>query len=144
VKRILIIHGPTIGLCTERKGGVGTVDSIETLNKQLTAFAVQNGMECTFFHSNHEGDLVDALQRTRGETDGVILNAGGYAHYSYVIRDAAALLTVPCVEVHPSNIYAMGERTSIVAPVCAGQVTGFGKYSYFLAVLALKELLSEG
>lgn len=92
-------------------------------------------MQCEFFQSNSEGGLIDFLQSRIGQADGIIINAGAYTHYSYALRDCIASLGIPTVEVHMSNIAAREEfrHTSVIAPVCAGQIAGFGYLSYILA-----------
>ena len=93
------------------------------------------GVQCEFFQSNSEGGLIDFLQSRIGQADGIIINAGAYTHYSYALRDCIASLGIPTVEVHMSNIAAREEfrHTSVIAPVCAGQIAGFGYLSYILA-----------
>ena len=94
-----------------------------------------------------EGELINKLHEAflSKAYDGVLLNAGAYTHYSYALRDAIAAIDIPVVEVHMSNIHAREEfrHTSVIAPVCKGQIAGFGKLSYFLAIEALKELCNE-
>ena len=100
-------------------------------------------LKCAIFQSNHEGEIVDTIQQAAGEFDGIIINAGAYSHYSYAIRDAIASVKTPCIEVHCSNVYNREEfrKNLVIAPVCAGQIAGFGKYSYLLALSAMKELI---
>ena len=95
------------------------------------------------YQSNHEGDLIDKIHAARENFDGAVINAGALTHYSYALRDAIACVKIPFVEVHMSNIHAREEfrHTSVIAPVCAGQIAGFGKSSYFLAITALKDLM---
>ena len=95
-----------------------------------------------FFQSNSEGALIDEIQLAHREGDGIILNAGAYTHYSYALRDAIATVRMPCIEVHMSNVAAREEfrHTSVIGPVCAGTIAGFGKLSYLLAVDAIADL----
>jgi len=95
-----------------------------------------------FDQSNSEGGLIDRLHACIGVYDGVILNAGAYTHYSYAIRDAIAAIRIPVVEVHLSNVHAREEfrHKSVIAPVCAGGIFGFGKQGYLLAVDALEAM----
>lgn len=144
--KILVIHGPNLNLLGEREPGVYGTDTFESINDEIVAHALGYGMHCEVFQSNHEGEIIDELHLARKKFDGVILNAGAYTHYSYAIRDAIAAIKIPVVEVHLSNIHARDEfrEKSVIAPVCAGQICGFGKYSYLLAVDALNYRLNAG
>lgn len=139
MKRILVIHGPNLNLLGEREPGVYGNDSFESINDEIIAHAMKYEMHCEVFQSNHEGEIIDQLHLARKRFDGVVLNAGAYTHYSYAIRDAIAAIKIPVVEVHLSNIHARDEfrSKSVIAPVCRGQISGFGKYSYLCAVDAL-------
>ncbi|MBR1384435.1 MAG: type II 3-dehydroquinate dehydratase [Ruminococcus sp.] len=145
MKKILVIHGPNLNLLGEREPGVYGTDTFDSINDEIKEKALAAGLYCEVFQSNHEGEIIDELHLARKNYDGVILNAGAYTHYSYAIRDAIAAIKIPVVEVHLSNIHSRDEfrHTSVIAPVCVGQIAGFGKYSYFLAVSALKNILGE-
>lgn len=142
-RRVLVLHGPNLNLLGERETGIYGKNSIENINAEITAKAKELNMEVEINMSNHEGVLIDSLHAARGKFDGVVINAGAYTHYSIAIRDAIAAIKIPTVEVHLSNIYAREEfrHTSVLAPVCVGQISGFGKFSYILALEALKDLL---
>ncbi len=142
-KNVLVIHGPNINMVGERETGIYGKESFESINKQIVSWANELGLNCSIFQSNHEGDIVDKLHQSRHEFDGVILNAGAFTHYSYAIRDAIAAIKKPTVEVHLSNIHNREEfrHNSVIAPVCAGQIAGFGKYSYMLALCGIKPLI---
>ena len=86
---------------------------------------------------------MDAIGQARDVVDAIVLNAGAYSHYSFAIRDAIAAIHIPCVEVHCSNIFGRESfrSKSVISSVCAGTISGFGKYSYFLAIFALKNIL---
>ena len=143
MKNVLVIHGPNINLVGSRETGIYGEESIEDINKQIILHAQNIGLNCKIMQSNHEGEIIDMLHAAKVEYDGVVINAGAYTHYSYAIRDAIAAIKIPCVEVHLSNIYNRDEfrQRSVIAPVCAGHIAGFGKFSYMLALYALKELI---
>ena len=137
--KILVINGPNLNLLGEREPNIYGGDTLESINAQLSKKAEKMGYELSFFQSNSEGALIDALHASRTDCAGVILNAGAYTHYSYAIRDAIAAIKLPVVEVHLSNVNSRDEfrKTSVIAPVCVGSIAGFGKYSYHLALDAL-------
>ena len=145
MKKILVIHGPNLNLLGEREPGVYGTDNFDSINDEITALALEKGMHGEIFQSNHEGEIIDELHLARKSFDAVILNAGAYTHYSYAIRDAIAAIRIPVIEVHLSNIHARDEfrHRSVIAPVCVGQIAGFGKRSYFLAVDALEYILGD-
>lgn len=142
IKKILVIHGPNLNLLGEREPGIYGSNGIEMLNQNIIERAKEQGLECEIFQSNHEGAIIDKLHAARLKFDGVIINAGAYTHYSYAIRDAIAAIKIPCIEVHISNVFARDEfrKTSVIAPVCKGSISGFGFNSYYLAVMALSEM----
>lgn len=143
MKKIIVIHGPNLNLLGEREPGVYGNDSFDSINAEIAQKAKSKGFEIEIFQTNLEGGIIDMLHEARLKFDGVILNAGAYTHYSYAIRDAISAIKIPVVEVHLSNIHAREEfrHTSVIAPVCVGQIAGFGKNSYMLAVDALYEIL---
>lgn len=137
--KILVLNGPNLNLLGERDPmhyGTATLDEI---NAHLTAAAETMGITLVFAQSNHEGELIDCLHAARQSCAGVILNAGAYSHTSYALRDAVEAIRIPVVEVHLSNIAAREpfRNTSVIAPVCIGQISGFGTDSYDLALTAL-------
>lgn len=142
-KNILVIQGPNINLTGEREKGVYGSENYESICRDIRECAVNLGLECEIFQSNHEGAIIDKIQEARLSCDGIIINPGAYTHYSYAIRDAIASIKIPCIEVHMSNIYGREEfrSKSVVAPVCAGHIAGFGKHGYFLALHGLVEIL---
>ena len=142
MKRMLVMHGPNLNLTGVREPGVYGTETLEDINRRIAAHAEKRGYACDFFQSNHEGELLDRLHAARTEYDGVVLNAGAYTHYSIAIRDAIAAIRIPVVEVHLSNVHAREEfrHKSVIAPVCAGGIFGFGKQGYLLAVDALEAM----
>lgn len=143
MKRILVMNGPNLNLLGMREPGVYGTDSYDAVCGRIREKAESLSMEVAFFQSNSEGGLIDALHAAMGEYDGIVLNAGAYTHYSYAIRDAIAAIRLPVVEVHLSNIHAREEfrHTSVIAPVCKGQIAGFGPVSYLLALEALEAMI---
>ncbi len=143
LKKILVLNGPNLNLLGEREPGVYGTDSLEEINDEIQELAAALGMECEFYQSNLEGRLVEKVHQVRDYFDGCILNAGAYTHYSYALRDAITAVRKPVIEVHMSNIYAREEfrHKSVLAAVCAGQISGFGKDSYLLALRALLPLV---
>ena len=144
-KKILVIHGPNLNLLGEREPGVYGSDSYDSINSEIIAKAKKKGLNCDVYQSNHEGAIIDKLHESRLAYDGVIINAGAYTHYSYAIRDAISAIKIPVVEVHMSNIHKREEfrHHSVISPVCVGQIAGFGKSSYLLAVEALDDILRD-
>ncbi len=126
-----------------REKGIYGEETAESISAEIIAKAEGEGFEAQVYQSNHEGDLIDRIHDSLGVFDGVVINAGALTHYSYALRDAIASVNVPFIEVHMSNIHAREEfrHTSVIAPVCKGQIAGFGKLSYFLAIDALKEMI---
>ena len=140
-QKILVLNGPNLNLLGMREPGVYGSDSYEEICARIRRRAEEYGILVDFDQSNSEGALIDRLHACIGVYDGVILNAGAYTHYSYAIRDAIAAIRLPVIEVHLSNIHAREEfrRTSVIAPVCRGQISGFGPVSYLLALEAFAE-----
>jgi 3-dehydroquinate dehydratase II len=138
--KILVINGPNLNMLGSREPGVYGTTSLEDINRVISERAGAKGADIAFFQSNHEGEIVDALQKT--DADAVILNPGAFTHYSIAIRDAVSSIDIPVIEVHLSNIYAREEfrAKSVIAAVAAGQISGFGPNSY---LLALDELLGK-
>ncbi len=143
MKKILVIHGHNLNLLGERETNIYGRETLGSINLQIAQKAESRGINCEIFQSNSEGALIDKLHEARKTCDGVIINAGAYTHYSYAIRDAISSIKIPVVEVHCSNIHAREEfrHNSVIAPVCAGSVIGFGKNSYLLAIDAIKDLI---
>lgn len=142
MKKILVLNGPNLNLLGMREPGVYGTDSYDAVCARIAERAKALGLQVSFDQSNSEGGLIDRLHACIGTADGVILNAGAYTHTSYAIRDAIAAIRLPVIEVHLSNIHAREEfrHTSVIAPVCRGQIAGFGALSYLLALQAFAEM----
>jgi 3-dehydroquinate dehydratase-2 len=138
---ILVLHGPNLNLLGRREPGIYGSQTLDDINARLTELGRELGVQIETRQSNHEGVLLDALHETCAGA--VVLNAGAFTHYSYALRDAIAAITVPVVEVHLSNVHARPEEwrhTSVIAPVCAGSIAGFGVLSYELGLRAAVQL----
>lgn len=142
-KQILVIHGPNLQLLGSRQPSVYGTVNLATINQDLKRLATQEGAILTFVQSNHEGEIVERIGAAKGRYDGLLINPAAYTHTSVAIRDAVEAAGVPAVEVHLSNIYARESfrQHSLIAPVCRGQIAGFGASSYRLGLLALLGLL---
>lgn len=138
-RKILVIHGPNLNLLGLREPDVYGSVTQKDIDKTLKAIAEEENLSLKVFQSNSEGELVDAVQGAAGRFDGILINPAAYTHTSVALRDAAAAVGLPVVEVHLSNIYKREEfrHHSYMAPVAVGQVSGFGAYSYVLGLYGL-------
>jgi 3-dehydroquinate dehydratase II len=137
-KRILVINGPNLNLLGTREKGVYGTATLSEIAAAVNEEARSLGMDVDFIQSNHEGEIIDRIHEARGSYDLLIINPGAYTHYSIAIRDAIKAVELPCIEVHLSNIHAREEfrSNSVIAPVCTGQISGFGANSYIVALKA--------
>lgn len=142
-KSIIVIHGPNINLTGEREASIYGKESFESINQQILDYCSSISVNCEIYQTNIEGEIINKIHEARRLFDGIVLNAGAYTHYSYAIRDAISAVHIPCIEVHFSNIFGREDfrNKSVIAPVCAGCVAGFGKYSYILAINGLMQLI---
>jgi len=146
MKKILVIHGPNLGLLGSREVNVYGKVTIGEINKDLKKLAGSKNVTLEIIQSDHEGEIVEAIGKAGGKFDAILINPAAYTHTSVAIRDAISAVAVPAVEVHLSNIYAREEfrHTSLIAPVAKGQVSGFGKMSYILGLEAAISLADKG
>ena len=143
--KIVVIQGPNLNMLGHREQNIYGPMKLEEIHKQMESVAKQNGVEIEFFQSNLEGEIVDRIQECLGEADGIIINPAAYTHTSIAIRDAISAVSLPTVEVHVSNIYRREEfrQKSLTAPVCTGQIAGFGPFGYHLAMISMMQILGE-
>ena len=134
--KFLVLNGPNLNLLGQREPGVYGEESYETLCRQVQDFAEAHGSTARCLQSNHEGALIDAIQDAQGKYDAIIMNPGAFTHYSYAILDALRAISVPCIEVHISNIHQREEfrHKSVTAPACVGQICGLGLFGYQAAM----------
>jgi len=143
--KILIIHGPNLALLGEREVAVYGRFTLEEINSALSDLAKKEGVEIETVQLDGEGEIVEKIGKARKEFQAIVINPGAYTHYSVAIRDAIAAVGIPAVEVHLSNIYAREEfrHKSVIAPVAAGQISGFGINSYILGLKAAIDLIQK-
>jgi 3-dehydroquinate dehydratase-2 len=147
MKKILVLHGVNLNMFGKRDPAqYGTITTDE-IDKKLKELAKELGVKIETYQTNHEGAMCEKIHQAHQEKiDAVVINAGAWTHYSYALRDALAILEVPIVEVHMSNIHAREEfrHYSVISSIARGQICGFGVQSYMLGLRAASELLKEG
>ncbi len=142
---IAVLNGPNLNLLGEREPEIYGHTSLAEIERATRERARALGVECTWIQTNHEGELVDAIQGLKGKADGAVINAAAFTHTSLAVRDALLAVRVPFVEVHLSNIFAREpeRRRSLLADLAVGVVTGFGADSYRLGFEALARYLES-
>lgn len=140
--RVLVLNGPNLNLLGTRKPEIYGTTTLADIERMMRERAAELGIEMDFMQTNYEGELVEAIQKAKGKYQYLLLNAAAYTHTSVAIRDAIEAVELPAVEIHLSNIHAREEfrHHSLIAPVCVGQICGFGAKSYLLALQYVAEM----
>lgn len=143
--KILMLNGPNLNLLGRREPAVYGQTTLHELESGLADHAERLGIKLDSLQSNSESELIDAIHKAADFYDGIILNAGALTHYSYALRDAISATAMPVIEVHISNIYSREHfrHTSVISPVCIGQITGLGIHGYYLALDYFKRTIGD-
>ena len=145
MQKIIILNGPNLNLLGEReKDKYGNI-TLKDIENDCKVFAKKNNLNLSLFQSNIEGELVEKIQKSRKEQNGLIINAGGYTHTSVSIHDALKILKIPVIELHITNIYNREEfrHKSLISKVASGVICGFGTQGYIMALEAMKNNLEN-
>ncbi|MDY6934267.1 MAG: type II 3-dehydroquinate dehydratase [Spirochaetota bacterium] len=136
--RLLVIHGPNLNMLGSRETDIYGDCTLNEINKMIEDFGRDNRIGIETFQSNSEGEILNYIQRNI-DSDGIVINPAAYTHTSVAIRDVIKAVKIPTIEVHLSNIHAREEfrKRSLIAPVCIGQISGFGYNSYLLGISAM-------
>jgi len=145
MNKIIILNGPNLNLLGEREKNQYGNFTLNDVEKSCNVYASENDIELTFFQSNIEGELVDQIQKSRNNQDGLIINAGGYTHTSVAIHDALKILKIPIIELHISNIYNREEfrHKSLISKIAKGVICGFGANGYLMSLSAMNKFLKN-
>ncbi|PZD93422.1 type II 3-dehydroquinate dehydratase [Paenibacillus sambharensis] len=143
--KVLVVNGPNLNMLGVREPGVYGSRTLSDIENMLREQAAGLQVELDFCQSNHEGVLIDRIHAAFGTMDGILINPGALTHYSYALRDALSSVGLPVVEVHMSNIHKREpfRHVSVIAPVAAGQIAGFGAGSYTLGLQALADVIRQ-
>ena len=143
MKKIIILNGPNLNLLGEREKSQYGSFTLKDIEKICVEFAKNNEIKLSIFQSNIEGELIEKIQKSRNDQDGLIINAGGYTHTSVAIHDALKILKIPIIELHISNIYNREDfrHKSLISKVANGIICGFGAEGYIMALESMKKFL---
>jgi 3-dehydroquinate dehydratase II len=144
-KQILVIHGPNLNMLGKREPEIYGRKSLEEIDSELKALGEDLGLEVATFQSNHEGAIVDEIQQAMGNCQGIIINPAAFTHTSIAIRDALAMLDVPIIEIHLSNVNKREpfRHQSMIADIVTARIAGLGSHGYLLALEGLSRLLDQ-
>ena len=144
MNKIIILNGPNLNLLGEREKNQYGNFTLKDVERKCNEYSNKNDIELSLFQSNIEGELVDQIQNSRDNQDGLIINAGGYTHTSVAIHDALKILRIPIIELHISNIYNREEfrHKSLISKVAKGVICGFGADGYIMSLKAMKNYLN--
>ena len=145
MRKIIILNGPNLNLLGEReKDQYGNV-TLKNIKNNCVEYAVKNEIDLSFYQSNIEGELVNQIQKSRNDQNGLIINAGGYTHTSVAIYDALKILKIPIIELHISNIYNREDfrHKSLISKVAKGVICGFGADGYVMSIKAMSKFLKN-
>ena len=145
MNKIIILNGPNLNLLGEREKNQYGNFTLKDIENDCKDFSSKNNINLSFFQSNIEGELVEMIQNSRNNQDGLIINAGGYTHTSVAILDALKILKIPIIELHISNIYNREDfrHKSLISKVAKGVICGFGDKGYVMALEAMKNYLKN-
>ena len=145
MNKIIILNGPNLNLLGEREKSHYGSESLENIEKNCKDYANKNSIKLSLFQSNIEGELVDEIQNSRNNQDGLIINAGGYTHTSVAIHDALKILNIPIIELHISNIYNREDfrHKSLISKLATGIICGFGANGYIMSLKAMINILNK-
>jgi 3-dehydroquinate dehydratase II len=143
MNKIIIVNGPNLNLLGEREKNQYGSFTLKDVEKNCNEYSIKNDIKLAFFQSNIEGEIVNIIQNSRTNQDGLIINAGGYTHTSVAIHDALKILKIPIIELHISNIYNREEfrHKSLISKVAKGVICGFGADGYIMSLNAINKFL---
>ena len=145
MKKIIILNGPNLNLLGEREKSQYGSFTLKDIEGDCKKFAVKNNLNLTLYQSNIEGEIVEKIQNSRKDQDGLIINAGGYTHTSVAIHDALKIIKIPIIELHISNIYNREDfrHKSLISKAAKGVICGFGINGYIMSLKAMNKFLEK-